>query len=313
MIKRILFSFTFLLFTACTEKNSVSYQGYAEGEYLIISSAVGGALEKLNVDKGDSVKGGDILFTIEDDFNSAALSAAKAGEIAATAELADAKSGARVEELAIIRSRLAGAEAALRLSSAQLARDETQFRSGSVTQARLDQSRAAFEQNDAMVKTIRDELKAANLASRPERIKALEARLSAAKAAVSQAEWNLSKNKVISPADGIITEVIRREGEILTAGAPALQILREERIKARFFVPYEKVSRHRIGDLFIAKDVEASLPCRLSYISPKPEYTPPVIYSNSTNKKLAFMFECVPNGGKLVPGAPLTIFPTAED
>jgi HlyD family secretion protein len=307
MIKRLLLISAVLL-TACSGEKSAGYQGYAEGEYLIISAATGGTLEKLYTDKGSVVKKGDILFIIEDDFNAAALKAAKAGEEAAAAELADAKSGARAEELAVISSRLAGAEAALRLSSAQLARDEAQFKSGSVTQARLDQSRAAFEQNDAAVKALKNELRAANLAVRPDRIKALEARLSAASSAVSQAEWNLSKNTVLSPADGIVTEIIHREGEVVTAGAPALQVLPDNSTKARFFVPYEEVSNHKTGDLMTAKADAESVPCRISYISPKPEYTPPVIYSYSTNKKLVFMFECIP-GGKLVPGVPLTVFP----
>jgi HlyD family secretion protein len=308
MIKRIFLLFAVLL-TACSGEKSAGYQGYTEGEYLIISAAAGGTLEKLYADKGSVVKKGDVLFIIEEDFNAAALEAAKAGEEAAAAELADAQSGARAEELAVISARLAGAEAALRLSSAQLARDEAQFKSGSVTQARLDQSRAAFEQNDAAVKAVKNELRAANLALRPERIKALEARLSAASSAVSQAEWSLSKNTVLSPADGIVTEVIHRVGEVVAAGAPALQILPDNSTKVRFFVPYEEVSKHKIGAPLTAKAGAESLPCRISYISPQPEYTPPVIYSRSTNEKLVFMFECVPGDRKLVPGIPLTVFP----
>jgi HlyD family secretion protein len=306
MKKAILAIIIFL--SACEKEKNTQYQGYAEGEFIVISAHAAGTLEKLYINKGDSVKKGDILFTIEDELNTAAFAGAKARRDAAAAELANAKTGARNEEIDVIRSRLAGAEAALNFSSAQYNRDKTQFKAGTLTQARLEQSKAAYEQNTAAVEALKKELNALSLPARPEQIKALEAQLSAAAAAVTQAEWNLSKNKTLSPAEGIITEVIRREGELMAVGSPALQMLPHNTVKARFFVPYEDLPLYKIDDVLRAQGEGESADCRVSYISPKPEYTPPVIYSYATNKKLVFMFECSPDGD-FHPGAPLTVSP----
>jgi len=48
----------------------------------------------------------------------------------------------------------------------------------------------------------------------------------------------------------------------------------------------------------------------VSYISPRAEYTPPVIYSRETRSKLVFMIEIVfdpPSAAKLHPGQPVDV------
>ena len=58
----------------------------------------------------------------------------------------------------------------------------------------------------------------------------------------------------------------------------------------------------------------APIAARVSYISPQPEYTPPVIYSNSQRSRLVFLVEARPEPAqalRLHPGQPLEVRPLA--
>jgi HlyD family secretion protein len=80
----------------------------------------------------------------------------------------------------------------------------------------------------------------------------------------------------------------------------------------RFFVP-ETV----VGSLAAGRAVSvhcdgcaADVPATITYVSPKAEYTPPVIYSNERRAKLVFMVEARPGTAdavKLHPGQPVSV------
>ena len=56
------------------------------------------------------------------------------------------------------------------------------------------------------------------------------------------------------------------------------------------------------------------LSATISYIAPQAEYTPPVIYSESTRAKFVFLIEARPKPSEaalLNPGQPVTVRPTA--
>jgi len=54
----------------------------------------------------------------------------------------------------------------------------------------------------------------------------------------------------------------------------------------------------------------AAIAAKISYISPQPEFTPPVIYSNESRTKLVFLVEAEPSAqdaARLHPGQPLDV------
>ncbi|MGE3624603.1 MAG: biotin/lipoyl-binding protein [Bdellovibrionales bacterium] len=77
----------------------VSYQGYGEGEYVLVAPQIAGTLETLNVARGQTVHKGELLFTLEHADETAALSQAKAEAERARSTLADLTKGKRPTEL----------------------------------------------------------------------------------------------------------------------------------------------------------------------------------------------------------------------
>jgi HlyD family secretion protein len=99
-------------------------------------------------------------------------------------------------------------------------------------------------------------------------------------------------------------------------GQPVLALLPPGNVKARFFVPEGVVGRLQMGAAvnIVCDGCAALIPARISFISNRAEYTPPVIYSNAQRAKLVFMVEARPNaadGARLKPGQPVDVLPVA--
>ena len=66
------------LFAGCGRSGHLRIQGYVEGEFVYVSSQLAGPLQTLQVQRGDQVKAGDPLFTLDRTVEKAALDQAQA-------------------------------------------------------------------------------------------------------------------------------------------------------------------------------------------------------------------------------------------
>jgi HlyD family secretion protein len=108
--------------------------------------------------------------------------------------------------------------------------------------------------------------------------------------------------------------VLAQPGETMAAGAPVVSILPPENIFVRFFVPETALSGLHRGDRvsFGCDGCPRELAGTISFISPTAEYTPPVIYSESTRAKLVYRIEARPRADQAAffnPGQPIDVRP----
>jgi len=297
---------------ACSGEKPSSYQGYVEGEYVYVASAVGGRLERLFVQRGQTVEAKAPLFNLEAEQEAAAKQQADEQAKAAQAQLADLKQGRRAQEVEIARAQLAQARAAELQAERQLKRDEAQFEAGGIARAQLDDSRANHQIKAARVRELESQLEVSRLPARQDQIKAQDAQVAAASAASSQSAWRLEQKRVAATQAGLVVDTLYREGEWVPAGNPVVRLLPPRNIKVRFFVPESIAGGIKPGRnvLLRCDGCGADVPAAVSYVADAPEYTPPVIYSNETRAKLVFMVEARPapeNAAKLRPGQPVSV------
>ena len=288
------------------------YQGYAEGEYVRVGAPFAGTLQKLAVSRGERVARGAPLFVLEQENEAAARREAEDRVARAEAALANLEKARRAPEIDAVRAQLEQAEAALRLSQAQLARQQDLVRQNFISRERLDEAGAAHARDRARVAELQAQLATARLAARPDEIRAARADLAASRAQLAQAQWRLAQKSVAAPADAEVADTLYVEGEWVAAGAPVVSLLPPANIKARFFVPQAVAGSLAPGRaVSLACDGCATpIAARVTWISPQAEYTPPVIYSRENRAKLVFMVEARPapaDARKLRPGQPLDV------
>lgn len=308
----ILFAGAPLLLSACHRGEPTGFQGYAEGEYVRVASSFAGRLERLHVHRGDQVKSGSPLYALENENESAARREAEQRLRAAQAQLADLQKGRRPSEIAAIEAQLGQAEAALKLSRSQLARSEKLVAQNFISREKLDEARSAYERDVARIDQLKADLATARLSARQDEIRAAAASVEASQAALKQAEWRLDQKSVQSPVTGLVADTLFVMGEWVPAGAPVATVLPPENIKVRFFVPENALGGLRVGQAVnVACDgCPAPVPARITFISTRAEYTPPVIYSRESRAKLVFLIEARPTpeeAVKLHPGQPLDV------
>jgi HlyD family secretion protein len=300
-----------LALAGCTRPAPAGFQGYLEGEFVYVASPLAGRLEQLAVAKGARVTAGTVLFTLEHSAEGSAQQQAADQLRAAAARLEDLKKGSRPSELAALESRREQARAAAELSQLDLARQENLFKTQVISVSDFDRARLIHEQHVRAVEELTAQLATARLGARSDAIAAAAADVSAATAAKARADWNVDQKTQAAPRAGLVYDTLYREGEFVAAGNPVVVLLPPENLKVRFFVPEAEFAALTAG---AAVRVTLSghptpLAAHVTYLSPQPEYTPPVLYNRANRAKLVFMVEAGfdARAADLHPGQPVDV------
>jgi len=300
------------LLSACGNDAPPFYQGYVEGEFVYLAASQAGRLQTLHVARGQQVQAGEPLFALQAEPEADAQRQAAAQLEAAQAQLRDLATGKRPAEVDVVRAQLTQAEAEARRAAAQLARDRVQFQAGGIARAQLDDSRAQAQSGAARVRELRAQLDVSALPGRDEQLRAQQAQVEAARAALAQADWTLAQKQVAAAQAGRVFDTLYRLGEWVPAGSPVVRMLPPGNIKLRFFVPETALGALHAGDR-VAVGCDACgepIAASITYISTEAEYTPPVIYSRDSRSKLVYMVEARPaaqDAARLHPGQPVEV------
>lgn len=291
-------------------KQAPTLSGYVEGDALYLASPVSGALSDLQVEKGARVVSGQRLFAVDPRQVLAAQDQAKAEAAVASAQAQDARKGLRPVELAIYDANVAAAEARLRDAEAFLKRTRSLTTKGIFAPARLDDAKANYDAALAQLNAAKRQRDAAALGAREGQVAAADSRVSQAQAGVAAASARLSDTAPSAPSAGLVEDVYFQKGEWVIANQPILALLPDDRIKLRFFVPEGEVARYTPGQkvAFSCDSCAKGLTAVITYVSPRPEFTPPVIYSRETRDRLVYLIEARPSV-RLNPGQPVDVVP----
>ena len=303
---------SFVLLASCNPSTTNQVQGYVEGEFVYVSPPLAGTLDSLQVQRGGQVKTGDLLFVLDHTSEKAAKDEAERRLTQARANLEDMKKGKRPSEIEAIEAQLGQARAALARSENDFMRKQELVESGLATAQDFDGARSARDQDRQRVAQLEADLITARLGARRDQIAAAQANVLALEAALTKAEWDLAQKSQAAPQAGLVFDTLYREGEWVTAGRPVVTLLPPQNIKVRAFVPETQVGKIHSGDAVqvTVDGVRERIIGKVSFISPRAEYTPPVIYSQESRSKLVFMIEVAfddETGMKLHPGQPVDV------
>jgi HlyD family secretion protein len=283
--------------------------GYVEGETLYFAAPASGAVTRLNVERGQRVEAGTVLFEVDSGTALAQAQQVQAAAQAAGARAEDALKGQRPQEVAVFGAQRASAKAQLDQAEAEYRRVQTLAAKGIYAPARLDQARASVGVARAQYQETLRRLEVAELGAREDQARAAAADAQQARAGVSEADARTRQLAPIAPVAGRIEDVFYRPGEWATANSPVVALLPDARVKLKFFVSETEVTRYRPGTrVRFSCDGCRGGEATIGYVSPRPEFTPPVIYSRGNRERLVFLVEATPERpAELAPGQPVEI------
>jgi HlyD family secretion protein len=306
------------LLAACGEAPPAGFQGYVEGEYVLVAPAQGGQLDGLHVKRGQAVAPKAPLFELDHVAEAAAVREAAERVRSAEARASNLDAPRRAAELQALRQQIAQAEAAHALVAQQLRRAEELQPSGAMAMAELDAARRNLDQQTARKAELQASLGLAreSIGRDPERVGA-QADADTARAVLAQSEWRLAQRSMTAPAGAVVQDTYYTAGEWVPAGKPVLSLLPPENVKLRFFVPEPVVGSLKLGKVmsFQCDGCGAPMVATISHVSTQAEYTPPILYNRQSRAKLVVMVEARPataDAARLHPGQPVDVTVAAQ-
>ncbi|MDB5438310.1 MAG: yhiI1 [Caulobacteraceae bacterium] len=282
------------------------FTGYVTSANIYMAAPVSGSLLRLDVRRGDRVAAGAPLFRIDPT------------TLSARADQAGAQLQANIADLAAQNAAIDRAQAGVQQAQIEIDRAAVDLRRyldaeaggrGAVAQQQIDQARAVAETARRAGDVARAQLVGAQAQA-----KAAASQTTGAEAGVVVARRQVAELSPVAPSAGYVEDVLYQAGEWVPANAAVVSIVPDNQVKVRFYVPEGRVNAYRRGaTVAVSCDgCAAGLTARIDYVAPRPEFTPPVIYSLTTRDKLVFMVEAVPaNPAALVVGQPISV--TASD
>jgi len=277
---------------ACAQAANAAV-GYIEGEYVNVAPIDVARIATEYVRRGDKLKAGDRIATLETTDAEIAVQNADAALSEANAQLANILYGRRPEEIAAIEADLKAAQVQQDDALRTLNRRKDLNSRGFASQADLDSAQTAFDVARSRATSLAANLAVAKLPARDDEILAAKAKAGQARAALDNAEWRLEQRQLVAPAAGYVSDIVRRVGDVAGPSAPVVSFLPDNAVKVKFYVPEAALSSLRLGQTLNVRcdGCEPGLRAAITYIAREPEFTPPVIYSLESRQTLVYLIE----------------------
>lgn len=313
----------------------IQANGRMEGDHVTVSSKWAGRIQEMLVREGHSVIKGQVMVRLDDVQTRSKVDQARHAWNMTEAQVQSAHTTLAVLNLEVplaiesAQSRVDEATAVVKKAKAveQEARiDEERLRNllpeQAVARQQYDQALAKWNvaksevqvARSTVVKTMKDlaqaELGWKRIRAKEDEVAALERQRDQVEAALNEAESVLADLTIHAPTDGTITARMVDVGEVVTAGAPLLELVDLDRLYLQVYVPEVQIGKVRLDlparihtDAFPDQPFEATV----RYIASKAEFTPKEVQTPDERVKLIYavrLYLMDNSDHRLTPGLP---------
>ncbi len=303
---------TGFLFQGCRasdEDGTIIASGTIEAVEVSVAAKTSGQIEKIFIEEGSRVRAGDTLAIIDSSSLAIQLRQAEAAVDLAGSQLDLLLKGARVEDIRQVEEAAKQAEATFKLASEDLERIKNLYAKESATLKMLQDTETRFKVAEAQHAAAQQALQKVRKLSRPEEVKAAQARLAQAEAGRDLLKKTITDATIISPTAGIVTHKAREPGEFVGPGITLLTIADLDNVRLNIYVKEIDLGRVRLGQrsgVRIDSHPDRVFNGTVIFISPEAEFTPKNVQTQEERVKLVYRVKIqIPNpDGILKPGMP---------
>ena len=230
-------------------------QGQAEATQVLVSGKLPGRVVEFMVEEGQHVLAGDTLVHIHSSLVEAKLSQAEAMETVAKAQNKKVDSGTRVELLNSAYDMWQQAQAGLTIAKKTYERMQSLYKKGVVSEQKRDEAEAAYKAMVATESAAKSQYEMAKAGAQAEDKAAAAAMVAAAQGSVAEVESILSDSYLTAPTDGEISDIFPNVGELVSLGAPIMNVLKLDDMWVSF-----NVREDLLENLTMGAEVQAIIP-----------------------------------------------------
>lgn len=222
-------------------------EGQAEATSVRISGKLPGRVSDIYVKEGDMVHAGDTLVHIHSSLAEAKLMQAQEMKNAARAGEQKVDAGTRIQIIQAAEGLLAQATAARNIAQKTYERMENLYKENVVSAQKRDEAKAAFEAAKAAEQSARSQLSLAKAGAQREDKEAAQAMVGVAQGGIAEVESLLEDQYLVAPCDGQIDQIYPEVGELVSLGAPIMNLLKIDDKWVTFNVREDYLNQLKLG------------------------------------------------------------------
>src|SRR4051812_2854610 len=209
---------------------------------------VSAPVKKVYVRRGARVRAGQLVVELEDRDLAGAAAESRASLDLAEATFETTSKATVPQELQ--KAELDSRAAKEAFDAAQAVFDNRQrlYREGAIAQKDVNDAQVTLSQARAQYETSRKHFEDLQSFARDQEIKAAAAQRDAARGRSDAAAAQLAYTRIVSPIDGVVTDLPLYPGETAQSGAPVVTIMDVSRVIARAHVPPSDAAELTVGD-----------------------------------------------------------------
>jgi multidrug resistance efflux pump len=221
--------------------------GLVHSTEIRVAPEISGRLARFAVQPGQEVHEGDALVELSNPELRASLVLAKAQLEEAKAARDRVYAGIRQEQVAMLAHEIDVAKGNVTYAEQEYSRVSTLAKDGFASYQQLDQTTAAVDTARAKLVEAEKIYTAAHAGPIKEELRAADAKVDAAAAAVSVIAARVAKLQLVSPTDGVVAQIVAEPGEAVIPDQPVMTLEAADRRWASFNLREDQVGDLRLG------------------------------------------------------------------
>ncbi|KXF77044.1 secretion protein HlyD [Paramesorhizobium deserti] len=292
--------------------NGLTLYGNVDIRQVQLGFRVAGRIKEALVDEGDRVKAGDVLARLDAAPAEDNVLAAQAKVAGLRATLEKLQAGPRQAEIAQAQALYTESLADLQNAEQAFERARQLRPGGAISQASLDQAKAAKDMATARSQSALEALSLLQEGTRPEDIAAARANLQAAEAELSSAKTSLGDTELSAPADGVVLSRVREPGAIVSPSDIVYVLSLTKPVWVRAYISEPDLGRVHPGmTVEVLSDTAPAKPYRgkVGFVSPVAEFTPKSVETPDLRTDLVYRLRIIVENAdpRLRQGMPVTV------
>jgi HlyD family secretion protein len=216
-------------------------------------------VQKFYVNRGDHVKAGQLLATLESRDLSAAVAESKGQLDQAESNFRATSTAAIPEQVIKAQTDVQSAQQTLDAAQKLLANRQKLFEQGALARKLVDDAQVAYAQANAQFASAQEHLRALQSVGKQEQVKGAQAQVEAARGHYQSTEAQLAYSEVRAPIGGVIADRPLYAGEMANPGTPLMTVMDVSRVIARANVPQNQAGSIKVGNAATLTQTDSSL------------------------------------------------------
>jgi multidrug efflux pump subunit AcrA (membrane-fusion protein) len=235
-----------------------------------VTPKISAPVKQFYVNRGDHVRAGQLLATLESSDLAAAVADAKGVYDQAQADYRTVSGATVTEEVGKAQDDVNAARQSLDAAQKLLDSRQDLFRQGALARRLVDEAAVAKQQAQSQYDIARRHLESYSTISRQEAVNSSAGQRASAKGKYDAALAQLSFSEIKSPIAGVISDRPAFAGEMAQAGTPLLTVMNISRVIARVNVPLAQAKYLKVGQAgkIVATDGSGEVGGKVTVVSP---------------------------------------------